>query len=122
MITAGLNDYPTRLAVLDQQVADHHDVMMDIVKTYSNAVLSSDLVSQLEQQISGRTTSDVVQLKAHMHASTYTHARTQTHTFHVYAIPLDIVMDHKLSLGIELDPVTQYLVKVSITMSYISGS
>ena len=26
--------------------------------------------------------------------------------------PLDIVMDYKLSLSIELDPVTQYLVKV----------
>ena len=60
MITASLNDYPTRLAVLDQQVTDHHDVMMDVVKAYSSTVLSNDLVSQLEQQISGRTISDVV--------------------------------------------------------------
>ncbi|XP_065904261.1 midasin-like isoform X2 [Dysidea avara] len=75
MITTGLNDYPTRLAVLDQVVADHRDVMVDIVKAYSNAVLSSDLMCQLQQQIS------------------------------------DIVMDYKLSLSIELDPVMQYLVK-----------
>ena len=54
MITTGLNDYPTRLAVLDQVVADHRDVMVDIVKAYSNAVLSSDLMCQLQQQISGK--------------------------------------------------------------------
>ena len=59
MITAGLDDYPIRLALLDQLVTDHHhcdlDVMVDVVKTYSNTVLASDLVCQLQQQISGRT-------------------------------------------------------------------
>ena len=58
MITAGLDDYLTRLALLDQLVTDHHrdlDVVVDVVKTYSNAVLASDLVCQLQQQISGRT-------------------------------------------------------------------